>query len=188
MKMYKIVDKKAPRFRRSKYRYNIINKELHRKFVEQFDTDIDWATFKAIAEKINLEIREVALNNREGVILPEQMGNIWLGLFKSKERMINQPHMRTTGEHATYFSFETSGLQGKICWDFHNVKYKVKNYPYWGFVGHRNFKEKASDNFLEAPELYSRIPGIEKKEEYLKQIKLENESNPERSNISNQNN
>lgn len=184
MKRYKIVDKKAPRYRRSKYRYNIINKDLHKRFVEETSIDIDWEFFKVINEYINTEIRDVTLNSRDGVILPKQMGNIWLGLFKMKERPLNEPYIRNTGNHATYFSFETSGLQGKICWDFDKVKYKVKNYPYWGFMAHRDFKTKASHNFLENPELYSRINAIIKKEEKLKQIKLENELNTKRDNIS----
>jgi len=184
MKRYKIVDKKAPRFRRSKYRYNIINRDLHERFVKESGIDIEWELFKQINEYINIEIRDTILNSRDGVILPKQMGNIWLGLFKMKERPLNEPYMRNTGNHATYFSFETSGLQGKICWDFDNVKYKVKNYPYWGFIAHRDFKTKASHNFLENPELYSRINAITKREEILKQIKLENEFNTERDNIS----
>lgn len=184
MKRYKIVDKKAPRFRRSKYRYNVINKDLHQRFVEETNIDIEWELFKEINKYINLEIRDTAIKSRNGVILPKQMGNIWLGLFKMKERPLNEPYIRNTGNHATYFSFETSGLQGKICWDFNNVKYKVRNYTYWGFVGHRDFKTMASHNFLENPELYTKINSIVKREEIFKKTKLENEFNNKRDNIS----
>jgi len=185
MKRYKIVDKKAPRFRRAKYRYNLLNRDLHEKFVEETGLDVDWKFFKKVNEYINLEIRDVALSSRSGVILPKQMGNVWLGLFKMKERPLNEPYIRNTGNHATYFSFETSGMQGKICWDFDKVKYRVKNYPFWGFIAHRDFKTKASKNFLENPELYSRINGIVKNQEYEKKLKLENESNTTGGNISN---
>lgn len=171
MQRYKIVDKKAPRFRRSKFRYNLVNKDLWKRFIDETGIDVSWDEFRDINASIGLEITNMAIEERDGVILPEQMGNIWLGLFKMATRPLNEQHMRTTGEHATFFSFETFGLQGKICWDFDNCRYKVKNYPYWGFVGHRDFKTKASHNFKENPELYKRI-------------KIEDESNTKRSNIS----
>ncbi len=185
MKRYKIVDRKAPRFRRAKYRYNLINRHLHERFLKETNIDIEWDLFKSINEYINIEIRDVALNTREGIILPKQMGNIWLGLFKMKERALNEQYARNTGNHSTYFSFETSGMQGKICWDFDKVKYKVKNHPFWGFIAHRDFKTKASSNFLQNAEIYTRIPGIIKTEEYIKKLKLENESNVTRGNFSN---
>lgn len=184
MKRYKIVDRKAPRYRRSKYRYNLINKDLWNKFKEETKTNISWNEYKKINEYINLEIKAEAIRSREGVLLPEQMGNLWLGLFKLKERPINENLARNTGVHSTYFSFETSGLQGKILWDFDRVRYKVKNYPYWGFIAHRDFKTEASHSFKEVPELYSRIIPIITMEEFYKRLKLENEPNTQGSNIS----
>ncbi len=182
MQKYKIIDRKAPRFRRAKFRYNLVNKELHKRFVEEIGIEVSWADFRKINQYINEEIASVSLLERQGCLLPEQMGNIWLGLFKMKERPLNKSYAGSTGEHATYFSFETFGMQGKICWDFKNCRYSVPNYRYWAFIAHRDLKQKASRAFKENPELYARI-NI-KAIEYAKIKKLEDESNTQRSDIS----
>lgn len=184
MKRYKIVDRKAPRFRRAKYRYNLVNQDLWREFIKSTGISISWDDFRKINECINLEIKQEAIDSREGVLLPEQMGNVWLGLFKLKERPLNEQYARNTGQHATYFSFETSGLQGKIVWDFDRVRYKVKNNEFWAFIGHRDFKTEASHKFKENPELYSRIVPIITLGEFYKSLKLENEFNNKRGSIS----
>ena len=182
MKLYKIVDRKAPRYRRAKHRYNLINKDLWAKFVTETGIKLSWEQFKEISQEINTEARNLALENREGVMLPEQMGHLWMGLFPAKERILNEPYARNTGNHATHFSFETFGMQGKIVWEFtRKVRYKVKNHQFWGFIAHRDFKTKASNNFKDNPELYRRINLMIRNTEYYKTLKLNDKLNAERS-------
>lgn len=167
-----MVDRTAPRFRASKYRYNLINNELYEKFRETHpNIVISWKDFKKINETINETYVEEILANREGAVLPEQMGRVWLGLFPAKERILNEPYVRETGEHATFFSFHSNGMQGKIVWDFSLVKYKVENRHFYGFSAHRSFKTAASKCFISNPELYSRIFSIVAASEAHKNLK-----------------
>lgn len=175
MYVFKEQDLNAPRFRLAKYRYNLITKELYDKF--RWDhpmTKISWAEFRKINETINDTYFREILTNREGAILPGQMGRIWLGLFKPKIKPRAKYINRETGIRPIFFSFETGGLLGKIIWDFKLTRYKVKNHEFYGFAAHRDLKRMTSECFKNNPEFYSRRYGIIRREERLKNINKEN--------------
>lgn len=160
-------DRNAPRYRTTKWRYDIINKELHQKFIDANpDVKISWLEFKEINKQINLQIIKETSDNREGVLLPANNGRLWLGLFPPSRRTLLE-----TGEIA--FNFETSSMKGKICWDFDLNRYRLKNYDFYAFMAHRKFKQVACRSFRETPERYMRINGLIRKFEYHKKRRLE---------------
>lgn len=167
MKNYRVVDKKEPRFRVSKYRYMPINKE----FFEDFKKDnpnirMDFITFREIIIAINEEYVNFVIENRDGVFLPKGLGRLYLGLYPRKERR-KLDHSDGKVEQV-FQAFETGGFEGKIMWCWDNVKYKTDNVNYFSFIGYRNFKTRASQAFINNPELYIRDVKRVKKEEYLK--------------------
>lgn len=178
MKRYKVIDKKAPRYRISKYRYNVLNPDLFEEFKEQNpDIEIDWKDFKTIVGAISEEYIDHVTNNRDGALLPAQLGKLWCGLFPARK-------LDTRVEKAPGFMYINyallTGMVGKICWDFNNVTYRVKNYPFYGFIGHRGFKVKASTSFKEQPEVFrSNIPSKDevRKTKILKKLEYEQFSN-----------
>lgn len=154
MKRYKVTDKTLPRYRLSKYRYNIVNKELYEEFKKKNpEIPMEWKTFRDIAGAINEEYVQEVTTSREGAILPVQMGKLWCGMFT----ITRDPKTFQVGPdlNSRYLQFgNIDDLQGKICWDFIHVAYKVKNYPFFSFMGHRDFKAKASKSFSGTPEIF----------------------------------
>lgn len=152
MKRYKVIDKTLPRYRLSKYRHNIVSRELFDSFLKKYpDMNVDWVKFKTISGAINEEYVEEIVASREGAVLPAQMGKIWCGLFplKKVERVV------PTDDHTKYMSFGLiNGTTGKVCWDFINIPYKVKNHHFYSFNGHRTLTNKASNAFRQTPEIF----------------------------------
>lgn len=166
-KVYKQCDRKAPRFRKTKWRYDIINKDLYNRFLKLNEGfHIEYDDFHLINEMINIEIRKYAVENREGIILPKGLGRIWLGLFPAKRNRLLE-----TG--VIDYNFNTGGFKGKICWDFDFVKYRIENGEYYGFNAHRDFKQQVSKRFNANPSLYMRIDSTIKKGQGYKKRKLE---------------
>lgn len=169
MRRYRIVDKTAPRFRLSKFRYTVLNRELFDKFKEKYpNIKMDYLVFKDIVCAINEEFISYVINNKEGVFLPCGMGKIYLCMYPPKERYLNDVVKREQGIHSTHFNFHSSDFVGKITWIMDGVKYKTDNTEFYGFIGHRNFKTRASNAFKTQPELYIREARMIRAHEHYK--------------------
>jgi hypothetical protein len=154
MKNYKICDKKAPRYRGSKYRYNLINENLWLQYKKAHKSDISFEEYKRIVTAISNKIIQLTVEERDGVLLPEHMGKTRLILYRPIEKIVNVDAARNYGIDANYLMFNTDGLQGKIEWSFRGVNYYTKNKKFFGFKGHRNFAVKASNAFKNNSERY----------------------------------
>jgi len=155
----------APRFRPK--RHNLISRETYKKFLSQNPKlSMEYGDFKFIVGEINLEIRNQAINNREGIILPKGLGRIWLGLFPP-----NRKHLIETGN--LEFNFHSGNMKGKIGWDYDHVKYKIENNDFYGFLACRDFKGQVSRAFIEHSERFMRIDYIVRMHEGYKTKKLE---------------
>jgi hypothetical protein len=162
---YKDPDRYAPRFRTPRFLF--VNEDLHKKFLEANPKyHIEYQDFRFIIEQINLEFINLAIENREGVILPKGLGRIWLGLFPPKRKELRETGLKK-------FNFHSGSMQGKINWDYDFVKYKIENHDFYGFLAHREFKHKASRAFTLMPEQYVRIDGLVRAYEASKKRKLE---------------
>lgn len=174
MRTYRISDRKEPRFRVSKFRYTVLNRELYDKFKQQNpNIKIDYITFKEIVITINQEIVNFVIDNKEGVFLPANMGRIHLGLYPPKERPSNAEVIQNEGIQATHFNFDSNGFVGKIIWLSGDTQYKTENTKFYGFIGHRDFKTRASQGFRNNPELYIRPATMIKAHEHYKRINNE---------------
>lgn len=174
MREYNKVDRKAPRFRLSKYRYIALNRELFENFKIKYpEIQLDYLKFKELIISINEEFVNIAMEERDGVILPCGMGKISLELFPPKVRPDNESIIGNQGIPATHFNFQSGGFVGKILWTFNDILYRTSNVKYYGFIGHRTFKNKASNAFRNEPEKYCRIATIIRAHEYYKRKKNE---------------
>lgn len=171
MKRYKVCDKTLPRYRVSKHRYNVLNRELFERFEAENPELVDWDTFKLINEKVNEELVKIAIENREGVKLPGQIGRINLSVFKIKKHFIDRK-LDKDPDQIAFHTVHTNGLQGKVCWNMDHIAYQVKNHNYYGFRPYRGFCEAASRAFRETPERYLRayLTGIKDQKDKNKQL------------------
>lgn len=166
MRNYIHVDKKEPRFRVSKYRFQSINREMFAEFEQKHpNIKMDYLTFKDIIMAINQEIVNLVIDNRDGVFLPKGMGRLYLGLypFKVAKKIEENGKIKKV-----LLDFQIGNSQGKIMWSWSNVKYRTDNLNYFSFIGHRDFKTRASHAFINNPERYVRDIKSIRKEEILK--------------------
>ncbi len=178
---YKIVDKEAPRFTRTQFQTKLVIKDLHGEFVDKTGIQIDYKTFKTLYERNMDVIKDFIVTERNGVVLPVQMGNIHLAFFKMKRRMYNYMYGWTSGEAPVNHQFNSEGLPGKIFWDYKDVKYKPRDYRLCGFKACRQLTQAASRAFTNTPELFRKY--LYKTIERSKASKMEkNECNNQGSN------
>lgn len=175
MLYYKTVDKRAPRFRMR--RFNIINRDCWQRYMEKSGRIISFSRFKKIAEAINIEYTEVALNERNGALLPEGMGVIRLMLYIPTKDTVNRAKEVIEGRETSKIEVVPirDNVIGKIVWSFRFSKYnyKYKN-NFYSFKGYRDFVYKASDNFRNCPERYVKVKIGTNQTERLKISKKEN--------------
>lgn len=169
MKEYIPIDRKEPRFRLSKYRYIVLNRDLFDRFKkENPNLKMDYIVFKDIIGAISERYVDLAIQERDGIYLPAGMGKIQLCMFKVGERQENSYLSKQIGKRITHFDLHSDSMVGKIIWCMDGVKYKTDNTRYYAFFGHRTFKNKASHAFRTVPEFYAREYKMIRKYEFRK--------------------
>jgi nucleoid DNA-binding protein len=141
MMEFKSPDLTAPRFRpKKKY---ILNKSFYDKFIEKNPKykDISPKQIKNIVNNYNGKIWETIVENRDGIELPEQLGNIFIGSTKRQiGDNINFKKSIELGYKVQNQNFESDQYLAKIFYTNYKSKYKFRFRELWGFTGVRNFK------------------------------------------------
>lgn len=130
-------------------RYNPLNKDLYRKFVEETGSKITFDTFVKIIRTTNEKIRIAAADEEAGVELPEKMGLLLVTKYKSKKRPIDwaATNKLGTGVKVPYLNLHSFGYTCHIKWvkigmvNFkHNIIYKFEPYRLLKRHVAKNFK------------------------------------------------
>lgn len=141
MKEFNKPDLNAPRFRPKKH--NILNKEFykafrakHPKYAHLSDKDI-----KQVIVAFNGKIWNTIIDERDGIELPEQLGNVFIGSCpKKKKDNINYHLSAIHGYKIQNTNWESDQYVAKIFYTNYENKYKFKFHELWGFTGVRDFK------------------------------------------------
>jgi hypothetical protein len=159
LKPAKINDVKAPRFRVSKYRHSVLNRDLFDEYKEKFkDSKIDWKAFKGVVEGFNDLYTQEIVTNRDGAKLPGFMGIMALCSFKPKRRVpMNWLSTINTTKQIKDFNLDTNELVCKIVYTNYKSKYKIRWAHIWRFEACRIFKRRASAAFRQDPLKFKRM-------------------------------
>lgn len=149
-------DYSAPRFSSRKFRKNIIDKELYNKWKNSNDSykEINFLTFKNYCYKILEAITNLISEERDGVRLPEGIGDIYLGYILYGNKKTNFSESKKYNLNVKFENWHTNGKSGKIIFGTKNRKYINHSSKLWSFVGSTNFKNLAHNSFLKNPERY----------------------------------
>lgn len=155
----KLRDRTAPRFRKTKYRYKALNKNLFDSYLELFPEGIkEFSTFKNVIEDFNSLVADRVVSNRDGVKLPALMGIMALCSFKPKNKVpLHWKYIDQTGKKIKEMNIATNGLACKIVYSLYTSKYQYQHSHIWRFEGCRQFKNKASSGFRENYNIYKRM-------------------------------
>jgi hypothetical protein len=137
-------DLKAPRYRPK--RLNFTNTEFFKKFVKDHPkySSLTIEQFKQIIEKFNKKIWTTAIEFRDGVELPEQLGYIFIGSCPRKKSNVDFKKSLDFGKILQNRNWESDDYLAKIFYTNFETKYRFKNHELWGFVGLRDFKRSVA--------------------------------------------
>jgi hypothetical protein len=143
---FKKPDLKAPRYRSTNL--NLMNRDTFKRFVEKYPEyqGYDYDYFKKIVNTFNEELWNTAIEHRDGIELPENLGNVFIGTcWKPKRKNIACGKSQKYGKTLTHQNHETDGRLAKIFYTNYKNKYRFTNRVMWMFTGCRDFKRKVAE-------------------------------------------
>ena len=139
-KTYKKPDLNGPRYRPKKL--NLTNVNFYKKYIEDNPkhSNLTLEQFKNIIATFNGKIWETAINLRDGVELPEQLGYIFIGSCPRKvSDNIDYKKSEHYGVKVQNQNWESDQYVAKIFYTNFETKYRFKHHELWGFKGVRDF-------------------------------------------------
>ena len=146
-KPYKKPDLKAPRFRPKKL--NLTNLNFYNKFLEEHPkhSSLTVDQFKDIIKIFNGLIWKTAIEKRDGVQLPEQLGYIFIGSCPRKKSNVDFKKSEHYGVVLQNQNWESDNFLAKIFYTNFETKYRFRNHELWGFKGVRDFTRMVGQTY-----------------------------------------
>jgi hypothetical protein len=150
VKTYKRPDLNAPRYRSKKL--NFTNLEFYDRFIKEnpkYDS-VTMDKFKEVITVFNGKLWETAVKERDGIELPEQLGNLFIGSCPRKKRHnTNYKLSNELGSLVQCQNWESDNYVAKILYTNYETKYRFKNNEMWSFTGIRDFKRTVAKTYPE---------------------------------------
>ena len=160
MQTFKAPDLSAPRFRPK--RTNILNK----RFIDRFKaahprfSDIGSQELKEIVYALNGGVWKTVIDFRDGVELPQQMGNIFIASCQRKKRPNpNMVESARLGKLIQNRNWDSDGYIAKIFYTNFGERYRFKLHDLWSFVAVRDFKRNVAARY---PKEYTKYLVVDK--------------------------
>src|SRR3954467_4875227 len=135
MKVFKLPDLNAPRFRPKKH--NILNNAFCQRFREKYPKhkDLSNEQIKEVVKTINHSIWQEVINSRDGVELPEQLGYLFIGTCPRKiNDNTDYKKSMTFGIKTQNKNWESDQYVAKIFYTNYETKYHFRFHELWGFT------------------------------------------------------
>jgi hypothetical protein len=142
---YNIPNRKAPRNRlKSTSIMNTFELSKFRKKHPEY-LDVTLKEFSDIIRVFNSEIIDSVISNRDGVILPENIGRLSIITFsRPKKKIIDFGKSNKTGQLHYHMNWNTDNRLCKIMYNSAINNYGNKNSKFYGFLPNREFKKTVS--------------------------------------------
>lgn len=176
VKKFKKPDLTGPRYRPKKL--NLTNLDFYNKFIKENPkyASLSMNQFKQIITTFNGEIWKTAVNERDGIELPEQLGFIFIGSCPRKKSNIDFSKSSELGISIQHQNWESDNFTAKIFYTNYETKYKFRNNELWGFKGIRDFTRSVGKTYPKEWKKYLMVDNLIKvsrlfRKENLKQYK-----------------
>lgn len=147
----------GPRFRAP--RLNTTSSEWLNDIMSSSDCLVkDQDLIKKIIVETNKAIRDVVIDTRDGIELPEQLGYMFLGTCQPKIR--KNVDFKTTDNYLKVIqhrNWESDNYLAKIFYTNYETKYKFKFHELWGFKASREFTRKVGTEYPKNWKMYMQI-------------------------------
>lgn len=150
-KAFREPDLNAPRFRPKAA--EILNIEFYKAFRKEHPkyAYLKDAEIREIIYRVNGKIWETAIEYRDGVELPEQLGYIFIASFPHSKRSnnINYKLSKKIQYEVKHRNWESDQYLAKIVYTNHGSKYRFKYSNLWGFDPVRQFSRTVAKVYPE---------------------------------------
>jgi hypothetical protein len=148
----------APRFRRSAQ--GTLNSEFIELLKQKVPSakDLSADQIKEIIHTFNGNLWMTAIENRDGVEIPEQIGHLFIGTCPPKRKP--NVDFKTSAEYLKVIqhrNWESDQYLAKIFYTTYGTKYRFKNHELWGFVATRAFKRTVGKTYPEKWKQYVEV-------------------------------
>lgn len=156
-------DLNAPRFRPT--RLSLFTPAFYKEFRKKYPQhkDVPNSTLRGIILSHSIKMWETVIDERDGIELPENMGNVFIGTC-------NPPRAHNTdyavslkyNTRLRHRNFESDNYVAKIFYTNYAPKYKFKDRDLWQFKGVRDFTRKVSETYPENWKKYIQVENFQK--------------------------
>ena len=151
MRKFKKPDLNAPRFKAD--RPGILTNKFYKDFKKKFPKYSSYTDSQLgdIIREYNGRIWEAAVEYREGVELPEGLGNIFIGSCSSPKKTYNSDFGASIKNNilTRLKNYESNGYLAKIFYTNYASKYLFAYREFWEFKGTRDFTRTVSSTYPE---------------------------------------
>ena len=148
MRYYHTIDYNQPRFRRKVVQ--LLNQGFYSYLRAEYpDLSFKNAEIKKIVDTFNNRLKKEIAETREGVLLPEQLGHIFVGSFKKRnESEIIDPKLSAKHNLAIqYTPWASDDWICKICYSNYAKRVLFKNSQLWSFESATGLRNVVSAAF-----------------------------------------
>lgn len=148
VKKFNKPDLNAPRYRPKKL--NICNQHFFEKFIQDNPkhSGINVSQFKDVIKTFNGLIWQEAVDYRDGVELPEQLGYLFIGTCqRRKKESVDYKKSSDYGTRIQNQNWESDNYMAKIFYTNFETKYRFKHHDLWGFTALRDFKRTVAATY-----------------------------------------
>jgi hypothetical protein len=148
MKEARKPDLHAPRFRR--LTEGTVNAEFYQLLREKVPAakDLTDAQIKELIFTFNGELWQTAIDKRDGVEIPEQIGHLFIGTCPPKKK--KNVDFKQSADYLKVIehrNWESDNYLAKIFFTTYGTKYRFKNHELWGFIPTRAFKRMVGKTY-----------------------------------------
>lgn len=170
----------APRYRPKKL--NLTNIDFYNQFLKDNPKHIGLTLtqFKDIIKTFNGKIWQTAVEKRDGVELPEQLGFIFIGTCPRKKN--DNPDFKKSEHYGVRIqnqNWESDQFVAKIFYTNFETKYRFKNHELWGFSGLRDFKRTIAKTYPKEWKKYVQVDNLVKVSRLFRMMKSKHKAEDE---------
>jgi len=158
IKEFKKPDLNAPRNREKVH--TVLNKKFLNDFIEKNPEykDFNMKEASLILKTFHEKLWGHAVNNRDGVELPESLGFLFIGTcFSPKKYNTDFGSSIKNETRLRHRNFESDNFLAKIFYTNYHNKYKFRNRELWVFEAIREFKRSVAKTYPENWKLYVQV-------------------------------
>lgn len=150
MSAFRTPNVKGPRFKATSY--DVLNKETYKKFIEKYPeyAGISEAVFKKVIKEFNQTLWRTALDERDGIELPQSMGHLYIASCEaSTKENVDYRKSALLGFKVFHRNLSTDGKIAKVFYSNHSNRYNFANKGLWAFKAERNFARTLTKEYPE---------------------------------------